>query len=166
MFAALVLLARAAYSAPGDYDALAAIGRRFSEDAASRTASLYQYEIESSGHYPAFVRVLRCEPSREDETVSAVGSDFGHWCIVEITPNLEAPYVTRGRFVRDVGGWRYHGPLSETPLENFDYYAPHDAGMAGKPGSTIYDGDFFAHSDDNARSPYHGVLNQLGVPGY
>lgn len=107
--------------------------------------------------------------ARENPAASAVGVNpyaDAFVCIIEVTPNLDPPYVTRGFFTHEGAGWRYYGALSAVHIDRYDALSLEDEGLRPKPGARPYDGDAFAHSDDNARSPYRDILSSLGVPGF
>jgi hypothetical protein len=162
----LLAVLAAAYGPPSDFDARDAIARRYADQAAAKTYGLHQYELQGMRHYPADVRVARCQRVEEgdlDGRFAGQKIDGAFSCIIEVSPNVDPPFVAKGVFWHDSFSWRYVGPLSEIAIDSYDEIVKSGAtgSIRPKPGSEVYDGDSLYKPNDGARSQYEDILRSF-----
>lgn len=162
-----MLIGLAGYGPPSDDDARDAFVARYADYAAGETRALYQYALESRPWYPAAFRVARCERIEEADGGFGAYREFvgGQFCVIEVTPTIDPPFVASGVFVHDMTGWRYYGALSATGVANYDdpYQKHLRGGLRPKPGAIAYDGDRESKPNDSWRSPYDDILGEAGL---
>jgi hypothetical protein len=166
MFLYALLAGLSGYGPPSDDAARDAFVARYAEYAAGETRALHQYALEGRPWHPAAFRVARCE--RVEPAAGGFGAfaDLvgGQFCVFEVTPTLDPPFVASGVFVHDMTGWRYYGAFSATGVANYDdpYQKHISGGLKPKPGAIAYDGDRAVKPNDSWRSVYEDAFQEEG----
>lgn len=163
MIIAVLLVSLAGYGPPSNIEAREALIARRMEEPDGESLDFYRLDVETYPWYPIDVRVARCERIEDSPTAASPDEGLvgGQFCIVEVTPQLDPPYVVAGAFVHDTLGWRYYGGMSPSDIDNYDdpYQRFTSGRMEAKPGSVVYDGDRKSRPNDTWRSPYEAALD-------